>query len=155
LRRSNVECWYCGATAEAGVAYAAKLYAPSSACYETRGYDLTSRHGHDVLCITVPRCGLCRTRFRANVGRMAAIVIGGMIGAPVLWSLFGTPGGPPPWWSGGDDPAHAIVGLGELAGFVGGLIPVACDGRRHRLPPFSKFPPIRTWRAAGWRWSLV
>jgi hypothetical protein len=150
---SHGECWFCRAAADPAALHTARLYAPTTPRLDSLGYAIRQRADVTEVAVPVPRCRDCRARMRSAVVTVFAWSIGGLILVPVLWAHFGGQGGARPWWSGGEDADHLMVGAGAVLGFVGAVIAIAVNRRRLGLRALNDFPPLAALRGIGWQWS--
>jgi hypothetical protein len=152
LKSSNAVCWHCGGAADPHATYTLVLVASTTRAPDPLGFPVRRRWGRDEVRVSVPRCLACRARNRAA---MIAAFLAAAIGAavmPALWSHFGPRGGPPRWWSGGEDPSHVMIGVGLVLGFVVAILGIALRRRLLRLRPYKTYPPVVALRARGWNW---
>lgn len=149
---SDAECWYCRRPADPASVYVAVLVSDASEPLDPLGFPVRQRGRRRSVRVPVPRCRVCRERFHGTLLTALLGTLAGAIAAPLLWLIYGSHDGPRPWWTGGADPGHLMVGVGAVLGFALALYVVRGRRRRLGLRPLTRFPPITALRRRGWHW---
>lgn len=151
---SKSECWQCGRPADPKATYTAVLVAATKRGASPLGFPVKTRGSRDEVRVPVPRCRACQVRTNAIIFKVLLSTAFGAIVAPASWAIFGTHGGPLPWWSAGNNPNDIMVILGVLVGFMGALLRLKLRYRKHGFRSINAYPPIAALRAQGWDWPL-